>query len=118
MSVPVVYISIGNSDDRLTQHRWSAYIQAIDALIDNALIEAAGTRHGVWFSAPDSPFQNACWAIQLDVRLTRRPVRDLRRSLRILAEQFGQESIAWAVAPRTEFLRPTPTEFESEEEAP
>lgn len=43
----IVYVSIGNSDDKLTQESWADFIEAVD---DNLPIK----RHGVWFSAATS----------------------------------------------------------------
>lgn len=93
-----IYISIGNSDDRLTQKEWAAFLKVADSTITSE----ANVRHGNWFSAPRSEFQNACWCAQVHIiRIPR-----LKARLAKLAVKFKQDSIAWAEAPRTEFLGP------------
>ena len=94
-----VYISIGNSDDKLTQADWSRFVHLVDELLDSRLISV----HGRWFSSPRSPYQNACWCIEKE----KEPI--LRRELGDLARQFRQDSIAWAEAPTTDFIGPAVT---------
>jgi hypothetical protein len=90
-----VYISVGNSDDRLTQQEWFTYLQ----VVDEAISETSERRHGLWYSASRSPFQNACWCVEL----TPTSARMLQDMLRDIRREFQQDSIAWAVA-TTEFV--------------
>lgn len=92
-----VYACIGNSDDKLTQARWSAFHRKFVALIR----ANASTIYGEWASASSSPWQNACVAFEID------PVeaQALRHLLSLLAGEYGQDSISWAVAATT-FLTP------------
>lgn len=107
-----VYISIGNSDDKLTQKRWAEYIDDVDIAVEGAGRD--GRVHGRWHSAPKSPFQNACWCVEFDpaAELVTRfgqqhsRLEWFRQRLQDLARKYGQESIAWAVA-ETEFIAPT-----------
>jgi hypothetical protein len=93
----VVYISIGNSDDKLTQKEWTAFIVAILARI-KPLARAA---HGEWFSAPQAPWQNACWCLEFpDDPAVLTEVREVLAEIR---DDFRQDSIAFAVA-QTEFI--------------
>lgn len=100
-----VYISVGNSDDRLTQQQWAALVGDVRAAVAET-VAVAGVLHGYWLSAPDQPWQNACWCVELpqlpDV------VMLLKERLRVIAGVHRQDSIAWAVAPDTEFLGPVP----------
>jgi len=89
------YISIGNSDDKLTQKEWAEFVGDVDM----AIVEAEPILHGRWFSRSDSPWQNACWCIQLSSGVDK-----LRRRLGDLAHKYRQDSVAWAEAPVTEFL--------------
>lgn len=91
-----VYASIGNSDDKLTQYRWGVYVQSFL----NTIRRHASQVHGEWYSAPDAPWQNACCCFEVtpDSAIT---IRQDLNELRILHEQ---DSIAWAVAPLTEFI--------------
>lgn len=94
-----VYISWGNSDNKLTQLEWAGFCQSMEYEI----MSFASRIHGIWFSAPQSAFQNACicaefeydpeWLGEFKVRLTE------KRKL----PAFRQDSIAWAEA-RTEFI--------------
>lgn len=90
-----VYISIGNSDDRLSQAEWSAFVGDVNEAIGSYAIE----RHGKWMSLPHSPWQNACWCVEVSDKAK----LFLRDALARLATKYRQDSIAWAVA-ETEFL--------------
>jgi hypothetical protein len=98
MSTKTIYLSIGNSDDKLTQREWSMYRQDIDNLVRRW----AGTIHGAWVSPSAEPWQNACWCFEWDPQKT-----GLKLTLAKYAAEYGQDSIAWAEAPVTEFITPT-----------
>jgi hypothetical protein len=123
----IVYISIGNSDDKLTQAQWHEFIRWMDDLL------VARTVHGRWFATPDVPWQSACWCIEFEPNhlydnrpdfcdwdgtwrkhnaYTRTVHAHLQRELRRMARQFQQDSIAWAEVPQTIFLRPKEEEQE------
>lgn len=91
-----VYVSIGNSDDKLTQAEWAMFV----GNFRQAMHEHANDVYGEWYSAPGSPYQNACIAIAVApvrVSLLRAELTELRREMR-------QDSVAWAVVPTTEFI--------------
>lgn len=91
-----VYVSIGNSDDKLSQREWSEYVEDFCTVME----KYAEATYGVWFSGPESRFQNACVAIAVlgdDIAALRADLLDTR-------ETYDQDSIAWAVAPKTEFI--------------
>lgn len=91
------YVSIGNSDDRLTQREWSWFIASTQREL-----QERWQIHGCWYSAPDSEWQNANWCIELnDVW----GIAKLKELLRELAKAFRQDSIALAVA-MPEFVEP------------
>ena len=94
----IVYISIGNSDDKLSQAEWANFVREVEEEIDSRTVGV----HGRWFSSPRSPFQNACWCIELD----HVKAAWIRRELARLARVYRQDSIAWAEAPATEFISP------------
>lgn len=97
----IVYVSIGNSDDKLTQREWATFWEFTCA----AVHRWAAQVHGEWLSAPADPYQNACWCIEIDdetAELTLKP------ELIHLAGEFRQDSIAWAPAPDTHFLGGVP----------
>lgn len=117
----IVYISIGNSDDKLTQSQWHDYMQDVDLVFDYVQI------HGRWFSEPISIYQSACWCVEFDpdrivdnsphyadwdgtwrnhTETTRRALASTQRELRAIARRYRQDSIAWAEVPSITFLRP------------
>ena len=91
----IVYISIGNSDDRLTQAEWSAFTVRMAAEVTGL-----GTVHGAWFSPSNARWQNACWCVEFD---TPQVALDAREMASELGRTYRQESVAWAVA-QTEFV--------------
>ena len=93
----IVYISIGNSDDKLTQAEWATFYRET-----NLLLRQYGHTHGQWVSEPASAWQNACWC--LDMRPELDGTLGLKNDLGHLAGKFNQDSIAWAEAKDTEFL--------------
>lgn len=92
-----VYVSIGNSDDKLTQQRWAAYW----ATVRRVVLAYADRVHGEWMSAPVAPYQNACICLEV----WHPAAATLRAELQRAAREFGQDSIAWAEAV-TEFITP------------
>lgn len=92
-----VYVSIGNSDDKLTQQEWSQF----QAAVHDALMKFAQVMHGEWQSAATSPWQNACWCVEVPLF----QVEPLTGRLSQLVVGYRQDSIAWAEVPRTEFIK-------------
>ena len=92
-----VYVSIGNSDDKLTQAEWAAFWGETQA----AICAHADRIYGEWISAPASRWQNACTAFDV----SRDRAADLRDQLARVAARYRQDSIAWAEA-RTFFITP------------
>ncbi|MFC9973577.1 hypothetical protein ACFVH6_22050 [Spirillospora sp. NPDC127200] len=86
----IVYASIGNSDDKLTQARWSTFQRAFVAAI-RMHVEVI---HGEWYSAPTAPFESACVCFEIDPGAE----TSLWTVLANLAGEYEQESIAWATA--------------------
>lgn len=95
----IVYVSIGNSDDHLTQREWALF--QID--LQQLLHDAGALFHGEWYSNPNSIFQNACVCMELPDALA----SGVKQKLIALAGKYVQDSIAWAHAPVTEFLGPS-----------
>lgn len=96
MTAVTVYISIGNSDDKLTQAEWLDFIQDMRVFV----VGQADQIWGEWFSAPDSRYQNACWGVEFRDQETADFARSQAKRVR---GNYGQDSIAWAVA-ETEFV--------------
>jgi hypothetical protein len=103
----IVYISIGNSDDKLSQADWVQFIEDVDGHIDESIEGGRGHLHGRWFAAPNVPWRSACWCVGIiaDPHLGSR-ADWLRDRLSTLAATYNQDSIAFAVAD-TEFIKPS-----------
>lgn len=95
MSV-IVYVSIGNSDDKLTQAEWSNFVLQMSTEV----VSHASTVHGAWFSLPTVRWQNACWCLEFTSEAA---MMTARENTAILRKSYRQDSVAWAVA-TTEFL--------------
>lgn len=93
------YVSIGNSDDKLSQERWHYFVLDVNRLIRNWSTHI----HGNWRSPSDSPWQNACWCFESSVP---DEIAVLRQRLAVAARDYEQDSIAWAECPTTEFIGP------------
>jgi hypothetical protein len=102
----IVYISAGNSDNKLSQYQWSRLLGEIGKLVRGwpwarQTQGALPQLHGEWFSHPQSQFQNACWCIETDNDAW---IGYAKGYLGGLANVYGQESITWAVVANTDFL--------------
>ena len=91
-----IYVSIGNSDDKLSQADWAQYCRSVTAVIYGL----ASHIHGEWYSLPNEPFQNA--AICFVIREDWTPA--VKESLKERRKRYKQDSIAWAVVQDTEFI--------------
>lgn len=82
-----VYATIGNSDDKLGQARWSVFAREF---IETINIHASQI-HGVWWSAPNEPWQNCC----VGFAIAESDLNALQAALITLRKAFDQEAIAW-----------------------
>jgi hypothetical protein len=98
-----VYITIGNSDNRLSQYDWASLWEEVDSAIRfSSHNMGRPVIHGAWQSPSVSPYQNACWCVELSVPLELR----LRRMLAQAAFAYEQDSITWAQVSDVEFVKP------------
>lgn len=95
----VVYITIGNSDDKLKQRDWAAFYVDVDQLIRANAVQV----YGAWISNTQDPWQNACWCAELPADL----LAHVETELSALAYRYDQDSIAMAGA-EVEFIEPMP----------
>jgi hypothetical protein len=91
-----VYVSIGNSDDKLSQVEWSEFI--VDTR--EAMKNWGANWFGEWHSGPTSRFQNACFGASFD----HDHVGGLRENLKRVRVLYRQDSIAFAVVEHTEMI--------------
>lgn len=91
-----IVIAIGNSDNKLSQARWSLFYGEVDATVRHYEQLAGFAVHGRWVSPSTAPWQNAAWSLGVeDDMLTH--TRDLKHQLQRLLPAFGQDSLAWTV---------------------
>lgn len=96
--VRTAYMTIGNSDNRLTQGQWSQYCAAAHALVHFHHVDV----FFVGYSAPFSQYQNACFSFTY-----RAAVEDeLRKEIAELAFRFNQNNIALALIDAAELVEP------------
>lgn len=82
-----VTIQIGNSDDKLTQRKWSNYCRDVEA----NLIRWSARIHFNGCSLGSQPWQNACWVFEI----ADKHVEGIRVGMAEIRADYGQESIAW-----------------------
>ena len=93
----IVYVSIGNSDGKLSHAEWAEFY-ALAAELFSPAQGFVKTIHGAWHSLPAQPWVNACWCVEFD-RIT--AMNAVMVALQALADKYRQDWIAWAVAETT-----------------
>lgn len=75
-------ILIGNSDNKLTQQRWSAYVEDCDNLIrlNSNRVHFRGSSPSI------APYQNHCWVVE--------PLDNFLKALSAIGKKYNQDSIA------------------------
>jgi hypothetical protein len=86
----MVYVTIGNSDNKLTQEEWVGLIGVV-RYWTNRLAEHV---HGQWYSEPASVYQNANFGFEI----RREHMPELKSLLKQACVDFKQDSIVWAEA--------------------
>lgn len=89
-NMQTVYITIGNSDNKLSQFSWHQFCKELEACVTSF----SGTKHFVGFSLPDSQYQTMC----ICAEVSGEAIRPLRFHLSGLARLYKQDSIALAEA--------------------
>lgn len=85
-----ITVQIGNSDDKLTQKEWGAFVADTRETIERFAREVH------FFGAPSNyaMWQNAAWVFTVDddyIEL----IASLKKELADIREHYQQESIAW-----------------------
>jgi hypothetical protein len=94
--MPTLTIQIGNSDDKLTQVEWSAFVSAIrqESILKNCVqIHFAGAPRN------DERWQNFCFVVECQPE----QVAPLKASLTDIRKVFNQDSVALTIG-ETEFV--------------
>lgn len=100
----IICFAIGNSDDKLPQAEWAAFLAETDQAMTDAVADGVHI-HFSGQSAPAAPWQNALWAFEPPPGKPQ-VMMDLRGRLSGLARDFRQDSIAWWEARHTEMIQP------------
>lgn len=82
-------VSIGNSDDKLTQKEWISFCESVDYFIRLYANQVHFYGHGL----PNRIWQNACWIFELKEAEWEEP--KLKFELEQLTEKYKQDSIFW-----------------------
>lgn len=93
-----VYIVIGNTDNKLSKKEWSQYQVEFKYVVESL----AEKVWGIWYSSPDSFYQNMC----VGILLAEENALALRDRLEKLCVKYNQDSIALSTA-KTEFVSST-----------
>jgi hypothetical protein len=88
-----VFISIDNSDDKLTQAEWGEFCDELKGII----ILNADIIYGVWHSLPNSKYQNMC----ISFKHFRGNLPIIKEELAALCTKYNQDSIAFSYAKTT-----------------
>jgi len=90
-----ITIQIGNSDDKLTQREWSAFVISVRG----AIAGLATNTHFFGASESFSIWQNAAWVIDCGEE----SAEILKAKLKEMRHHWRQDSIAWTEG-TTEFI--------------
>ena len=90
-----VTVQIGNTDNKLTQQKWSEFVKRTHYVLNRA-----GSIHFSGGSPNDAPWQNYCWV------LASYSWDDTNEKLSELAREYQQDSIAVTYGD-TEFIKST-----------
>lgn len=96
MAPKAIVVSIGNSDNKLTQVEWSEFVGRV-----NTYLVSAGHVHFFGGSATYERWQNVVWWVDIPVLV----IPQARFVLSGIAKVYKQDSIALLVGD-TEFIRP------------
>jgi hypothetical protein len=98
----VAVIQIGNSDDKLSQMKWSEFVSDVQDFVTR-------WNYPIYFhgcSVASAPWQNACWVLDSRNLVGETAAIDiLRQELGKLAKKYKQDSIALTLG-FTEMVKP------------
>lgn len=93
--VKTITIQIGNSDDKLSQVKWSEFVSDVE----NAIHQVADRIH--FFGSPPSVarWQNATWVASV----SEHHIHALKAEIKSIRTYFNQDSAAWTEG-ETQFI--------------
>lgn len=90
-----VTVIIGNSDDKLSQSRWSAFVNCVALRIG----ELAKQVHFSGSSSNSAPWQNHAWVFEIDDK----NAAVLSLEIALEGNHFDKNTVAW-IEGKTEFI--------------
>lgn len=82
-----IVLQIGNSDDKLSQQLWSAFVSDVEDLVRDYASEV----HFTGFSSPAAKWQNAAWVFTADED----QIAVMKTGLVEIRKAYNQDSVAW-----------------------
>lgn len=95
-----LYITIGNTDNKLDQQCWHTFTQHLYSL----MLFHCHTIHGEFHTQSNTPYQSCCMSGELNEELD---LENIENSVSILARNFNQDSIAMSIS-ETKLVQPKP----------
>lgn len=90
------YVSIDNSDDKLSQGEWHSFCTTLEDVIHNY----STWIYGKWYSASNSIWQNMCISFEIEEMMN-----TFKERLGILASRYRQDAIALSIVEKTLMVR-------------
>lgn len=81
----LVSIQAGNSDNKLTQQKWSEFVACLNAVI----VQYEKRRHFFGGSITWAEWQNVCWVVEIDEEY----LEPLKHELRRVRSVYQQDSV-------------------------
>lgn len=82
-----VTLSIGNTDNKLTQQMWANFVEQVGSLIR----AWGGVIHFFGGPANYEPYQNVAWIFEIEER----NIGTVKERVRVIASIHRQDSVAW-----------------------
>jgi hypothetical protein len=95
MAQITITIQIGNSDDKLTQAKWSEFVAEVNDLVEHYSLRV----HFFGGAANWMPWQNVAWIVVTEESELNAFVRDVKE----VRLRYNQESVAWTLG-KTDFI--------------
>lgn len=88
-------INLFNTDDALTQGKWSAFQQDVKRIV---VSEETALVHGLWYTSPALDYQSMSLSFNLTGEFPEMAARTLKGCLKGLSEEYEGCTIQWTEA--------------------
>jgi flagellin-like hook-associated protein FlgL len=100
---PIIYVTLTNRMNTLSQQRWAEVNTLVDVLVDKARTAVGGVKLFTGSSTATAADQTSGWAVTVG-SVDAAPIVRLRQALTNLASTLGTATITWSIAPTSELL--------------